>query len=184
CSPSSWTASRPATPGAGTTAPRSGARSGRGLGAGRTAVPRGEGEPSSGTAAPRARQGPASPLTGRRAPSRTTLLTTLAPRRSVVSVLNRLLQVPEEEITPEELYVSRRTFMRAAAALAVGTAASAALGQGAGDAVDELMGLGDTDERITDYEAITTYNNFYEFGYDQSDPPRRSGASGTEPRTI
>jgi sulfoxide reductase catalytic subunit YedY len=101
-----------------------------------------------------------------------------------VSVLNRLLQVPEEEITPEELYVSRRTFMRAAAALAVGTAASAALGQGAGDAVDELMGLGDTDERITDYEAITTYNNFYEFGYDKSDPSRLSGDFVTEPWSI
>ncbi|HEX7038591.1 MAG TPA: protein-methionine-sulfoxide reductase catalytic subunit MsrP [Trueperaceae bacterium] len=101
-----------------------------------------------------------------------------------MSVLNRLLQVPEEEITPEELYVSRRTFMRAAAALAVGTAASAALGQGAGDAVDELMGLGDTDERITDYEAITTYNNFYEFGYDKSDPSRLSGDFVTEPWSI
>ncbi len=101
-----------------------------------------------------------------------------------MSVLNRILQVPEEEITPEELYVSRRTFMKAAAALAVGTAASAALGQGAGEAADELMGLGDTDEALTDYEAITTYNNFYEFGYEKSDPSRRSGDFVTDPWSI
>ena len=54
------------------------------------------------------------------------------------SILNRLLKVPEDEVTPEELYLSRRTFMRAAASLVVGTAAAAALGQGAGAADDEL----------------------------------------------
>ena len=101
-----------------------------------------------------------------------------------MSTLNRLLKVPESEITPEELYLSRRTFMRAAAAVAVGTVATAALGQGAGDAVDELLGLGDTDETPTDYEAITTYNNFYEFGYDKADPSRLSGDFVTEPWSI
>ena len=100
------------------------------------------------------------------------------------SILNRLLKVPEDEVTPEELYLSRRTFMRAAASLVVGTAAAAALGQGVGAADDELRGLGDTDERWTDYEAITTYNNFYEFGYDKSDPSRLSGDFVTDPWSV
>ena len=98
--------------------------------------------------------------------------------------LYRLLKVPEDEITPEELYLSRRQFMRAAAAVTLGAAASAALGQGAADAVDELLGLGETDETPTPYEAVTTYNNFYEFGYDKADPSRRSGDFVTEPWSV
>src|SRR5690606_14676736 len=72
----------------------------------------------------------------------------------------------------------------AAAAATLGAAASAALGQGAADAVDELLGLGETDETPTPYEAVTTYNNFYEFGYDKADPSRRSGDFVTEPWSI
>ncbi len=95
--------------------------------------------------------------------------------------LNRLLKVPEDQVTPEELYLSRREFMRAAAAVTVGAAAGAALGQAAEDA---LLGLGAADEQPTDYEAITTYNNFYEFGFDKSDPSRRSGDFVPEPWSI
>ncbi|HZJ08652.1 MAG TPA: protein-methionine-sulfoxide reductase catalytic subunit MsrP [Trueperaceae bacterium] len=98
--------------------------------------------------------------------------------------LKRLLDIPEAEVTPEELFLSRRELMRGAVALVGAAAVSRALGQEAGAAVDELMGLGVTDERVNTYEAITTYNNFYEFGYDKSDPSRNSGEFVTTPWSV
>ena len=98
--------------------------------------------------------------------------------------LKRLLDIPESEITPEELFVSRREFMRGAVALAGAAAASRAFGQGSAEAVDDLLGLGTTDERVNTYEAITTYNNFYEFGYDKADPSRNSGEFVTTPWSV
>jgi sulfoxide reductase catalytic subunit YedY len=92
--------------------------------------------------------------------------------------LKRILAIPDDEVTPEKLYLSRREFMRGAGVVA-GTAAVSAMstsfGQEAGAAVDELLGLGTTDEAPNTFEAITTYNNFYEFGYDKADPSRNSG---------
>ena len=34
----------------------------------------------------------------------------------------------------------------------------------------------DTDEELTSYKDLTTYNNFYEFGIDKSDPAQYSGS--------
>jgi len=98
--------------------------------------------------------------------------------------LKRLLDIPESEITPEELFFSRREFMRGAVALAGAAAVSTAFGQESAAAVDDLLGLGVTDERVNTYEAITTYNNFYEFGYDKSDPSRNSGEFVTTPWSV
>ena len=39
-------------------------------------------------------------------------------------------------------------------------------------------------EDLTPYEAATTYNNFYEFGTDKSDPARYADAMTTDPWEI
>ena len=101
--------------------------------------------------------------------------------------LKRILAVPEEEVTPERLYLSRREFMRGAGALAGAVAVSGlstSFGQEASAAVDDLLGLGTTDEAPNTFEAITTYNNFYEFGYDKADPARNSGDFMPTPWSI
>jgi sulfoxide reductase catalytic subunit YedY len=41
-----------------------------------------------------------------------------------------------------------------------------------------------TDEKPTPYEAVTTYNNYYEFGTDKSDPARNAGSFRTRPWTV
>ena len=116
-------------------------------------------------------------------------------------------KIPSSEITPEHVYINRRQFMRgvglAAGALAVaacaapgatavpttapatdtpaaGGAAPAAptLAPSAGATTDEL---GDP---LTTYEAATTYNNYYEFGTDKSDPAVRAKDFKAEPWNL
>ena len=89
------------------------------------------------------------------------------------------------EITPPEIYRERRRFMQGMGALA----ASAALG-GAPDAQagTRLAGVRSSaytlDDEKTPYKAVTTYNNFYEFGTDKSDPSDHAGSLKTRPWTV
>lgn len=75
------------------------------------------------------------------------------------------------EVTPRDLWLGRRAFIAAAGAAAVGLPASAA-------------SRFSTDEPPTSYEDVTTYNNFYEFGLDKSDPSRRSDRFETAPWSV
>lgn len=94
------------------------------------------------------------------------------------------------EITPRELYLDRRRFMAATAGVAVaalvpGTRAQAAAEQGTGQPLTAARNAAfSTDEVATPWEAVTTYNNFYEFGLDKDDPARRAGSLKTRPWTI
>ena len=80
-------------------------------------------------------------------------------------------RIPASEITPREVYMSRRTFLGTAAA-------GLALAAGAGPAFAAPLAASassySTDEMLTPKEAVTTYNNFYEFGTGKSDPSERS----------
>jgi len=76
------------------------------------------------------------------------------------------------EITPEHVYLDRRSFMVGAAALALMPAvAEATTPQGAPLKAprNEAYKL---DDAITKFESATTYNNFYEFGVNKEDPAR------------
>ena len=76
------------------------------------------------------------------------------------------------EITPEHVYLDRRSFMIGAAALALMPAvAEANTPQGAPLKAprNEAYKL---DDAITKFESATTYNNFYEFGVNKEDPSR------------
>ena len=88
----------------------------------------------------------------------------------------------ENAVTPESVYLNRRAFMSGAAGTLAGTVAavsigSAALSSAAIAATDrELKPLAgkptgyQVDEPLTPFDAVTNYNNFYEFGTDKSDP--------------
>lgn len=77
-------------------------------------------------------------------------------------------KIPSAEITPEHIYLSRRQFMVGMGTLA-GSLALAACGQGGEDAVPAVTpgAVGATTDELgdslTSFEAITTYNNYYEF---------------------
>jgi methionine sulfoxide reductase catalytic subunit len=73
------------------------------------------------------------------------------------------------DVTPKSLYLNRRQIMAGAGALGAASAAGPALAQPL---------------EPNSFEEITTYNNFYEFGYDKSDPARHADAMRIEPWSI
>lgn len=89
--------------------------------------------------------------------------------------------IRSSEITDEKLYLDRRTFL--AALPFAGPAANAALFAQL-DWKPKGNGPFDTDEKVTPYEDITTYNNFAEFGPDKDDPHKRAKALKTKPWTV
>ena len=74
------------------------------------------------------------------------------------------------DVTPEHLFLNRRQLIAGAAALAAGPAFAASPYS--------------TDETPNTYEAITSYNNYYEFGYDKTDPAQYAGALTTDPWSV
>jgi sulfoxide reductase catalytic subunit YedY len=94
------------------------------------------------------------------------------------------------EITDEKLYLRRREFLQATFTAAAGLLAGGSLVEAAatGPELPPLAGVRKgpfgTTEKQTPYEDITTYNNFYEFGTDKSDPSRYAGSLRTRPWTV
>ena len=100
------------------------------------------------------------------------------------------------EITPRAAYEQRRQWLKLLAAGAAGStlaawaardarASTAAPGRlaplpGARSAVAGAV----TMERLTSYQDVTTYNNFYEFGTDKSDPAKYAKSLKTRPWTV
>jgi sulfoxide reductase catalytic subunit YedY len=69
-------------------------------------------------------------------------------------------------ITPQELFLNRRQWLVAAGLLAATPALAA------------------EEEKLTPKDAVTTYNNFYEFGTDKADPAKYAGSLKTTPWTV
>ena len=96
------------------------------------------------------------------------------------------------EITPRSVYEERRDLLKilAAGALAGGIA-PAALAQGARPgkgaalpAASSAVAGAITMEKPTDYKDASSYNNFYEFGTDKSDPAKHAHAMKTTPWVV
>jgi methionine sulfoxide reductase catalytic subunit len=98
--------------------------------------------------------------------------------------------LPSSEITPEGLYLRRRDLLAGGAAAATGAALGLAGCKPKAVAPTEppLPGVKPgpfgTDEARTPYQDITTYNNFYEFGTDKSDPAANAHRLKTRPWTV
>jgi sulfoxide reductase catalytic subunit YedY len=94
------------------------------------------------------------------------------------------------EITPRPVYLTRRSLLQAAVGLsASGLVPMAAQAQKPG----KLMALAGTRSAVagamvldkpTPYADITSYNNFYEFGTDKSEPARNAHTLKTRPWTV
>ena len=86
-----------------------------------------------------------------------------------------MTKIRSSEITPEHVYLSRRKFMAGVGALATSAALAACRAQAPGAAAPQPApaspsGQAQTDELgdpINTYQAITNYNNYYEFTTDK-----------------
>ncbi|WP_078118734.1 protein-methionine-sulfoxide reductase catalytic subunit MsrP [Thiosocius teredinicola] len=98
--------------------------------------------------------------------------------------------VRPSEITSPEVYAKRREFLKAAAALGIGAVASGPAGalvkpSGSGTPIPNVIDTAYGDKlELTEYEHVTTYNNFYEFGTGKSQPAENSKDFKTRPWTV
>ena len=111
---------------------------------------------------------------------------------------NSGIEIPSSEITPKEIYLSRRTFMTGAAALAASAALVAcgappapaepdAAVEGNGGAPQTAVSEGQTDELgdpLTSYRDTTNYNNFYEFTTDKEEVASKAAGFPVSPWQI
>ena len=104
------------------------------------------------------------------------------------SPLRTHAEPPSSEITAEQSYLNRRAFIAAAGAIGVGALAAGVFPSVAGaqqepQAVGTPFGL-QPDDKPTPWTDVTTYNNFYEFGTDKSDPSQNAGNFKTKPWSV
>lgn len=92
------------------------------------------------------------------------------------------------EITPKEVWRDRRRFMGAGAMLAGGLASPFASSVAHASALAALPAKPNPEfmsvEKVTERVQATTYNNFYEFGMDKSDPERYAGQMKVSPWSV
>jgi len=86
------------------------------------------------------------------------------------------------QVTPKQAYLNRRRFL--ASSLALGALANAPAAWATSKLNGVAKGPYSTDEKLTPYDAITHYNNFYEFGTDKEDPSHNAGKFVTSPWTV
>lgn len=85
-------------------------------------------------------------------------------------LIKRPGDIKASEITPEDVFLNRRRFIEAA-------------GAGLAAAAFPLFRAQQADPP-TPYEAVSTYNNFYEFGTDKADPAQNAHTLKARPWTV
>jgi len=90
-------------------------------------------------------------------------------------LIRRAPDIASSEITPESLYLDRRSFMAAASFAALDLAWPASR---------RRAGAFRDDDKPNSFEDITHYNNYYEFGVGKEDPAEYAGQLHTSPWKV
>jgi sulfoxide reductase catalytic subunit YedY len=92
------------------------------------------------------------------------------------------------DITPETTYINRRTFLKSAAASSLVLPSLVSANQESSLqyllAKESAIKGAFSDEVLTPYEHVTSYNNFYEFGAGKSDPVKNSHRLKIDPWRV
>jgi sulfoxide reductase catalytic subunit YedY len=99
-------------------------------------------------------------------------------------LIKRAPDLRSSDITDEATYLDRRRFIARAG---VGLAGVATMGAGApwaGRALEVRGGSAADDDKLTPYDDVTTYNNFYEFGTDKAEPAKNAHTLRPRPWSI
>jgi methionine sulfoxide reductase catalytic subunit len=104
-------------------------------------------------------------------------------------LIRRPTDIRSTEITPREVFLKRRELLRTgllATSLAIGGSAIAAAlpPERRAKLPDVVPGKFSTDETVNSYTDVTTYNNYYEFGTDKSDPFENSQEFESRPWSV
>jgi sulfoxide reductase catalytic subunit YedY len=109
-------------------------------------------------------------------------------RRTAPALIHRPdWALPDSDATPEAVFLSRRQWLAGVAASGAVGLAGPALAQSPQSgfaALKTTPGPFRTDEKLTPWDAVTGYNNFYEFGLDKTDPARLAGRLRTRPWAV
>lgn len=103
--------------------------------------------------------------------------------------------IKSSEITDFDTWKQRRTFLKQAAIFGVGTGLASRVGWALSSSVKSsdrsqypIEPLKKTDYgldlKLTDYEDVTSYNNFYELGTDKGDPLKNAASLRPRPWTV
>jgi sulfoxide reductase catalytic subunit YedY len=103
-------------------------------------------------------------------------------------IIKKAPTIKTSEITDKEVLLQRRRFLRAAALVTSGALAPGFALPSIASAGEKLVGVRKStyrvDDKLTPYEYVTTYNNFYEFGTDKGSPARLAPKMKTRPWKI
>ncbi len=103
-------------------------------------------------------------------------------------LIRRPPDIKTAEITPHSVYQNRRDFMRDIAGVALAGVAPALWADvpepSNKDFAHAQKSAFSTEEEPTPYAKATSYNNFYEFGTDKSDPVRYAHSLKTQPWSV
>lgn len=96
--------------------------------------------------------------------------------------------ITASEITPQEVFEKRRQLIKLAATGAFGLANAEVFSRHAFAQNNKLVATANPkyflSDKPTSYKDVTSYNNFYEFGTDKSDPARNAHTLKTRPWTV
>jgi len=109
-------------------------------------------------------------------------------------LIKKASDIRYSEVTPKHLFINRRKFLTGTAAAVGGIAlAGRWISRGLDPQPARAAGAKltvvakspfSTTENVTSYRDVTTYNNYYEFGTDKSDPARNAQDFKTRPWTV
>src|SRR3984885_8602138 len=96
------------------------------------------------------------------------------------------------DVTPKSVYLNRRKFLQGMGLAGVAAITGSRLidlispprSVYAVTKLDTVKGPFNTDEKITPFDDVTHYNNFYEFGTDKSDPAKNARNFQTSPWSV
>lgn len=96
-------------------------------------------------------------------------------------IIKNKADIAENDVTDFSIYQDRRKFMKTAAGVGIVAATGLPITQANAKGVVSPYS---TDEKLTDFEDISTYCNFYEFGTGKSDPAKNAHTLVTSPWTV
>jgi len=108
-------------------------------------------------------------------------------------LLRKKPELTHADVTPKDVYLNRRKFLKAAGLTGVAAFAGRGLWELASPAATAHAGTKlsvaskspfSTTEKQNSYDDVTHYNNYYEFGVDKTEPAKNAGTLKTYPWTV